>query len=92
MTSYIISGVRHWLQSEVVNHEQVGPGVEREPLVVGVVGAASVEMTQQLVGVSEDDIKAAATSFVGQRLSQMAFPNTGRPAVKPVGGFKNPRF
>src|SRR5205823_6180532 len=52
-------------------------GVGEEPALVGSIGSAAVEMAEHSRGGDKDDVEAAATGFVSERLRQVRFADAG---------------
>ena len=66
----------HGLEAEVIDDQQIGSGIAGEAFVVRAIGAPGMEVAQHFVSVGEDDIEAAPTGFVGQRLGEMTLSAT----------------
>ena len=75
-----IFGTGRWerFEPEVVEHEHVGPGVGEQTSLVGAIGPSPVQVAQQAGGRDEDDVEAAATGLMPERLGQVRFADTGR--------------
>ena len=67
-------------QSGIIQNEQFGSHIQRQPPLETAIGPPTVQMRQHLVGVAEQHIKALSTRFVPERLRQMTFPDPAWPA------------
>src|SRR5688572_8070315 len=66
------------LEPEVIEDQEIGPRVPREPLLVRAVGAAAREVREHLGGVDEEDFVPAAARLVGEGLRQVALADARR--------------
>jgi hypothetical protein len=57
------------LEAKVIEDQQVWPQVGFEATLPRIIGAAAVQMLEQLVDVNEDHVKALPTGSLGQGLS-----------------------
>ena len=72
------SGRGQRLEAEVVEHQHIGTRVGEQPPLVGAVGPAAVEMAEHAGGGDEDDVEAALTRLVPERLREVRFADAGR--------------
>ena len=70
-------GRRQRLEAEVVQDQHVRSRVGEQPALVGSIGSAAVEMAEHSRGGDKDDVEAAATGFVSERLRQVRFADAG---------------
>ncbi len=68
-------------ETEVIDDEQIGGQVFLHPLLPGVIGTASQQVTEEFDGLDEEDLISQTASLMSQGLSQVAFPYSCR-AIK----------